>query len=92
MTEGRVALHEKIVYEKWEGYANPIERGRHVNFGDQFTFDLVPEYDVDVAGLERVTMRAVDVGVGSHPFQAWKEDEWPISSLGSIGWFTWAPG
>ena len=32
----RVALHEKIAFEKWEGYAKAIERGRRVTFGDKF--------------------------------------------------------
>lgn len=36
MNPDRVALHEKIAFEKWEGYAKPIERGRHVNFGDNY--------------------------------------------------------
>jgi hypothetical protein len=34
----RTALHEKIAFEKWEGYAKAIERGRHVTFGDRFVW------------------------------------------------------
>lgn len=36
MTLDRVALHERIAFAKWEGYAKPIERGRHVSFGEKF--------------------------------------------------------
>lgn len=36
MTRDRVALHERIAFAKWEGYAKPIERNRHVAFGDEF--------------------------------------------------------
>lgn len=42
MTQDRVALNEKIAFEKWEGYAKPIDRGRHVTFGDKFIF--APDY------------------------------------------------
>jgi len=42
MTRDRVALNEKIAFEKWEGYAKPIERGRHVDFGESFVF--APDY------------------------------------------------
>lgn len=36
MARDRVALHESIAFEKWEGYAKSIDRGRHVNFGDKY--------------------------------------------------------
>ncbi len=32
----RVALHEKIAFDKWEGYAKAVERDRRVTFGDKF--------------------------------------------------------
>jgi len=42
MTRDRVALHERIAFTKWEGYAKPIERNRHVTFGDEFIW--APDY------------------------------------------------
>ena len=42
MNQDRVKLHEQIAFEKWEGYAKPIERGRHVNFGDKYT--MAPDF------------------------------------------------
>jgi len=38
MSSDRVALNEEIAFQKWEGYAKPIDRGRHVNFGEKFVF------------------------------------------------------
>jgi hypothetical protein len=37
-----MAVNERIAFEKWEGYAKPIARGRHVNFGESFRF--APDY------------------------------------------------
>lgn len=38
MSSDRTALNEEIAFQKWEGYAKPIDRGRHVNFGEKFVF------------------------------------------------------
>lgn len=38
MSSDRVALNEEIAFQKWEGYAKPIDRGRHVSFGEKFVF------------------------------------------------------
>ncbi|WP_333894273.1 hypothetical protein [Mycolicibacterium gadium] len=42
MSSDRVTLNEEIAFQKWEGYAKPIDRGRHVNFGEKFVF--APDY------------------------------------------------
>ncbi len=42
MNQDRVALHEKITFEKWEGYAKPIDRGRHVTFGENYI--MAPDF------------------------------------------------
>src|SRR6478672_11000801 len=42
MSKDRVALHEKIAFEKWEGYAKPIDRGRRVNFGENYI--MAPDF------------------------------------------------
>src|SRR5689334_11044502 len=42
LNQDRAALNEKIAFEKWEGYAKPIERGRQVTFGEKFIF--APDY------------------------------------------------
>ena len=42
MNKDRVALHEKIAFEKWEGYAKPIDRGRRVNFGENYI--MAPDF------------------------------------------------
>ncbi len=42
MNQDRVKLHEQIAFEKWEGYAKPIERGRYVNFGDKYI--MAPDF------------------------------------------------
>ncbi|BBY90648.1 hypothetical protein MGALJ_03170 [Mycobacterium gallinarum] len=42
MARDRVALHESIAFEKWEGYAKSIDRGRHVNFGDKYI--MAPDF------------------------------------------------
>ena len=42
MNKDRVALHEKIAFEKWEGYAKPIDRGRHVTFGENYI--MAPDF------------------------------------------------
>jgi len=38
MSSDRVALNEEIAFQKWEGYSKPIDRGRHVDFGEKFVF------------------------------------------------------
>ena len=42
MNKDRVALHEKIAFEKWEGYAKPLDRGRHVTFGENYI--MAPDF------------------------------------------------
>ena len=38
MSSHRTAMNEQIAFGKWEGYAKPIDRGRHVSFGETFVF------------------------------------------------------
>ena len=38
MASDRKTRNERIAFEKWEGYAKPIDRGRHVDFGESFAF------------------------------------------------------
>lgn len=52
MTHDRVALNEQIAFERWEGYAKPIDRGRHATRWDWFVDSDKWDRLMSIVGLD----------------------------------------